>query len=82
MRNFIEVPTEAGPIVLGVSQIASMTPGGRRGQHASIRMGNGQIFEALVHVDAVLDLIETATADPVPAPAPLPVTVTKKSKPK
>ncbi len=58
--GFIVVHTEAGSIVIGVSQIASIQPGGRRSQHANLRMGNGEIFAVTTNVDAVLDLIDDA----------------------
>ncbi len=58
--GFIVVPTEVGPVVIGVSQIASIQPGGRRSQHANVCMGNGQIFAVTTNVDAVLDLIDDA----------------------
>lgn len=72
MRGFINVTTEAGPVVLGVAQIASIVPGGKRTQWAHIRMSNGQIFEAQASLDRVLDLIDEATfvdVDEKPSPA-------------
>ena len=69
--GFIIVPTEVGPIVIGVSQIASIQPGGRRSQHADVRMGNGQIFAVTTNVDAVLDLIDDALEEELPEPPPI-----------
>ncbi len=66
--GFIVVPTEVGPVVIGVSQIASIQPGGRRSQHADVRMGNGEIFAVTANVDAVLDLIDEALDEELPPP--------------
>ncbi len=66
--GFIIVPTEVGPVVIGVAQIASIQPGGRRSQHANVRMGNGEIFAVTANVDAVLDLIDEALDEELPAP--------------
>jgi hypothetical protein len=69
--GFIVVPTEVGPVVIGVSQIASIQPGGRRSQHANVRMGNGEVFWVTVNVDAVLDLIDEALdEEPLPVAVP------------
>ncbi len=68
--GFIVVHTEAGSVVIGVSQIASIQAGGRRSQHANLRMGNGEIFAVTTNVDAVLDLIDEALDEELP---PLPV---------
>ena len=79
MRGFIDIDTEAGRVTLGVAQIASIEPGGRRGQWAAIRMGNGIAFVAMASVEKVLDLIEDASAEPeafaVDADPPKPLAV-------
>ena len=70
MRGFITIPTEACSTVLGIAQIASIEPGGKRGQHATLTMGNGVRFHALVSVDDVLDMIDEADAEVVDLDAP------------
>lgn len=85
MKAFVTLPTAAGSVVLGVAQIASIEPGGMRGQNANVRMGNGVIFEALASIDTVLDLIAEATqpelfAEPKAAPPPPPLPITPGGK--
>jgi hypothetical protein len=80
--GFIVVPTEVGPIVIGVSQIASIQRGGTRGQQAHVRMGNGEVFWVTTNVDAVLDLIDEALdEEPLPLPVATPPVVEKPTTP-
>lgn len=81
IRGFIRVATEAGPILLGIAQIVSISHGlTKRGRSTDIRMGDGSTCVAVGSVDDVINLIEDAEFGPEPEEA-APVAAPKPSAP-
>jgi hypothetical protein len=69
MRNFVRVNHfNSGPVILGVSQIASIEPTTERNnRRCIISLSNGCCVETSESIETVMEMIDAATAPPAPA---------------
>jgi hypothetical protein len=84
MRNFVRVNHfNSGPVILGVSQIASIEPTPERNnRRCIISMSNGCCVETVETVAEILELIDGATEQPSATVPPAPKTFAVEKKPK
>jgi uncharacterized protein YlzI (FlbEa/FlbD family) len=70
MRNFVRVNHfNSGPVILGVSQIASIEPTPERNnRRCIISLSNGCCVETSESIEAVLEMIDAATEPATVAP--------------